>query len=246
MYGCIVCTIILFLLLALLFVKHRRVQSELNRTRKLFDVSLQVNSTIKKRELLRTIMETTENVMNAEASSIILVDQPKEELYFEIATGEKGKEVKEIRLKMGEGIAGWVAMSGEPVRVDDASCDSRWSNKVATKLDYPTRNLLCVPVASGGETIGVLQVLNKKMGKHFNQKDLRLLEMIAAPIAIALENALLYEALEQSIQTLKETTAAKERIESELKIAREIQMSFLPNHLLIGRGSSRRRDYRKV
>ncbi|MDB5053992.1 MAG: hypothetical protein JWM44_2042 [Bacilli bacterium] len=204
---------------------------ELQRTKTLFEVSLQLNSTLNKKDLLQIIMSTTAKVLHAEASSIILLDQLTGELYFEVATGEKETEIKEIRLKMGEGIAGWVAETGKSVKIDHASNDPRWSNKVSSRLDFPTRNLLCVPVISRGEIMGVLQVLNKKRGSHFSAKDLLLLETIASPTAIALENAYLYETLEKSIQSLKEAAALKERMERELQIAQEIQMSFLPQKL---------------
>ena len=112
----------------------------------LFDVSLEVNSTIRKQDLLVKIMETSSRIMNAEASSVILVDEEKGELFFDLALGEKGDEVREIRLKIGEGIAGWVAQTGESVKIDDAAQDERWSSKVAKRVDYPTRSMLCVPL----------------------------------------------------------------------------------------------------
>lgn len=204
-----------------LYARSWFLQRELHRTRSLFEVSLNINSTLMKDELLKVIMATTAQVLKAEGSSVILVDRDKGELYFELATGEKGEEVKEIRLKMGEGIAGWVAESGESVKIDDATQDPRWSNKVAKKVEYPTRNLLCVPINNRGVIIGVLQVINKRSGRPFSYRDLQLLQSIAAPTAVALDNASLYEALRQ-------TTAAKERMESELSIGKEIQMSFLP------------------
>ncbi|MCI3920991.1 SpoIIE family protein phosphatase [Paenibacillus sp. TRM 82003] len=202
--------------------------NEWRRTRTLFQVSLRLNSTIKRKELLRIIMETAEKTLRAEGSSIILLDKERQELYFEVATGEKGDEVREIRLRVGEGIAGWVAQSGESVLIPNAAKDPRWSNRVSTRVGMPTRNMVCVPVVSNGETLGVLQVINRKYGGTFRKSDLRLLEMIASPAAVALENMLLYEALVKSMETLRETTAAKERMESELKIAQDIQRSFLP------------------
>lgn len=208
--------------------KRRSAELELQRTMQLFDVSLEVNSTIRKQDLLVKIMETSSRIMNAEASSVILVDEEKGELFFDLALGEKGDEVREIRLKIGEGIAGWVAQNGESVKVDDVGQDERWSSKVAKRVDYPTRSLLCVPLVSKGKIIGVLQVLNKRDGAHFSDRDLQLLESIASPAAVSLENAMLYEALEKSIHALKTTTAAKERMESELRIATDIQMGFLP------------------
>ncbi|NRF90906.1 SpoIIE family protein phosphatase [Paenibacillus frigoriresistens] len=230
----IVIGVLLILCLAVVVVwqlserKRRSVELELQRTMQLFDVSLEVNSTIRKQDLLVKIMETSSRIMNAEASSVILVDEEKGELFFDLALGEKGDEVREIRLKIGEGIAGWVAQTGESVKVDDAGQDDRWSSKVAKRVDYPTRSLLCVPLVSKGKIIGVLQVLNKRDGAHFTDRDLQLLESIASPTAVSLENAMLYEALEKSIHALKTTTAAKERMESELRIATDIQMGFLP------------------
>jgi len=208
--------------------RRRIAERELARTLQLFEVSLEVNSTILKRDLLQKIMETSERIMDAEASSVILVDPEKGDLFFELALGGKGDEVREIRLRMGEGIAGWVAETGQPVKIDDAARDERWSSKVANRVDYPTRTMLCVPLMSKGEVIGVLQVLNKRGGKIFTDRDLKLLQSIAAPAAMSLENAMLYDALEKSLHALKDTVAAKERMESELRIASQIQMGFLP------------------
>jgi len=202
------------------------------RTLILQNVGLQLNSTIKRKELLRIIMETAAETMKAEGSSIILVDEEKGDLYFEVATGEKNEEVKQIRLAKGEGIAGWVAETGRSVLVADPSKDPRWSNRVSVKVNVPTRNMLCVPVVSNGRMLGVLQVINRKGRRGFHRSDLKLLEMIAVPTAVALENMLLYEALLRAMENIRETTAAKERIESELKIAQDIQRGLLPGEAL--------------
>ncbi len=212
--------------------KRQSAELELERTMQLFDVSLEVNSTIRKQDLLIKIMETSSRIMNAEASSVILVDEEKGELFFDLALGAKGDEVREIRLKIGEGIAGWVAQTGKSVKIDDAARDERWSSKVAKRVEYPTRNMLCVPLVSKGKIIGVLQVLNKRGDAPFTDRDLQLLESIASPTAASLENAMLYDALEKSVHALKVTTAAKERMESELRIATDIQMGFLPRKSL--------------
>jgi len=230
----VVAVVLLFvcLILILLWQINRRqrlvTERELGRTMQLFDVSLEVNSTIRKQDLLAKIMETSSRIMKAEASSVILIDEEKGELYFDLALGKKGDEVREIRLKLGEGIAGWVAQSGQSVKVDDAAKDERWSGKVAKRVDYPTRNMLCVPLISKDKIIGVLQVLNKREGTHFTDRDLKLLESVASPIAASLENAMLYDALEKSMHALKTTTAVKERMESELRIAADIQMGLVP------------------
>lgn len=212
-----------------------RQRAERRRAATLLEVSLRLGSTIKRKELLELIMTTTARTLQAEGSSVLLLDEEKEELYFEVATGEKHDEVKQIRLKASEGVAGWVASNGQPVLINDPKSDARWSNRVSTRVQVPTRNMLCVPVRSNGKLLGVLQVINKQGARGFNRKELRLLEMIASPAAIALENMLLYEALAKSMEELRVTTAVKERMESEMKIARDIQRSFLPEeHLRMG------------
>ncbi|GAA3405680.1 GAF domain-containing SpoIIE family protein phosphatase [Paenibacillus hodogayensis] len=215
--------------------RRRALEAELSRTMQLFEVSLEMNSTIRKQDLLQRIMDTSARALQAEASSVILVDPETGDLFFELATGLKGEEVRRIRLKMGEGIAGWVAENGKSLKIDDAAGDPRWSSKVSSRVEYPTRNLLCVPIFSKGSVIGVLQVLNKRNGRHFTERDMLLLESIAAPTAVSLENAMLYDALEKSIDALKSTVAVKERMESELQIAQRIQMGFLPVRLSRGR-----------
>jgi serine phosphatase RsbU (regulator of sigma subunit) len=205
---------------------------EWRRTATLQQVGLQLNSTIKRDELLRIIMETTAETMRAEGSSVILADEERGDLYFQVATGERNDEVREIRLKKGEGIAGWVFEHRTPVRIADATRDPRWSSRVADRVNIPTRSMLCVPVISNGKILGVLQVINKKGGGRFSRRDLRLLEMIASPAAVALENMMLYEALIRTMEEVRVTTAAKERMESELKIAQDIQRSWLPGESL--------------
>lgn len=194
---------------------------ELQRTMQLFDVSLEVNSTIQKQDLLIKIMETSSRIMNAEASSVILVDEEKGELFLTLRWVKRAMKSAKFASKSVKASPGWVAQTGQSVKIDDAAQDERWSSKVAKRVDYPTRSMLCVPLASKGKIIGVLQVLNKRDDVHFTDRDLQLLESIASPIAASLENAMLYDVLEK-------TTAAKERMESELRIATDIQMGFLP------------------
>lgn len=206
-----------------LYLRHR-----VRSAKALFEISMMLNSTLKRREQMEIIMNSAKRVLPVEAASVLLVDAATNELFFELAQGEKGEEVKEIRLEPGEGIAGHVAISGESVVVNDASVDPRWSNRVAQRTGFVTRNLLTVPIVNQGRIEGVLQVINKKNNRKFTDRDRLLLERVAGPMAVALENARLYEQLEQSMQALQMTTAIKERLESELQIAGGIQMSFLP------------------
>lgn len=194
----------------------------------LFEISMSLNSTLKRREQLEIIMNSAKKVLPVEAASVLLVDPDTGELFFEMAQGEKGEAVREIRLAPGEGIAGHVAETGAGVIVNDAASDPHWSNRVAQRTGFVTRNLLTVPIVNQGRIEGVLQVINKMGNRKFNFRDRMLLERVAKPMAVALENARLYQQLEQSMEALQTTTAIKERLESELQIAGGIQMSFLP------------------
>src|SRR3989338_7229857 len=92
----------------------------------LADVDALLNSTLDQKVIRKRAMEAITLLMDAEAGSLLLVDDEKRELYFEVALGEKGDKVKEIRLKIGEGIAGWVAECGEPLLINDVKKDPRF------------------------------------------------------------------------------------------------------------------------
>ncbi len=84
-----------------------------------------LTSSLQLDQVLRTIMQKVDEFLHPDTWSLLLMDEPKQELYFEIATGEGSAALKEIRIKMGQGIAGWVALSGEVVFVPDTCSDSR-------------------------------------------------------------------------------------------------------------------------
>jgi len=115
-----------------------------------------------------------------------------------VALGERGEQVKEIRLAMGEGIAGWVAEIGQPLIVNDVQKDPRFSRKADDKSAFKTRNMICVPVKIRDKVSGVLQAINKLNGQPFTQWDLEEFGSLAAQVAIAIENANLYKELKEA------------------------------------------------
>lgn len=165
-----------------------------------------LNSTLDPREVQKRAMESATELMKAEVGSLLLVDEKSNDLYFEVALGEKGAKVKEIRLKMGEGIAGWVAQNGEPLVIDDVTKDPRFSGKADEKSKFATKNMICVPVMIKEKIIGVLQAINKKEGV-FSGKDLELFQMLANQVAIAIDNARLMEELRQTFYDTAEALA---------------------------------------
>lgn len=161
--------------------------------RKFQEISALLNSSLKQSEIRRRAIEAATLLMEAEAGSLLLLDEPTGELYFEVALGEKGKEVREIRLKPGEGIAGHVVQTGVPVIVNDVQKDPRFSRVADDKSGFVTRNMVCVPVKARTKILGALQAINRKGGGLFADEDLQTFVSLGHQVGIAIENANLYD-----------------------------------------------------
>ncbi len=167
--------------------------------------------------LLRAIIEETTAVMGAERSSLFLIDRERNEMWAKIA---QGVEVIEIRFPLGVGVAGVVGMSGEIINIPDAYRDARFNPEFDRKTGFRTKGILCGPLKNmRGETIGAIQVLNRKEGL-FSSEDETLLAALSAHAAVAIENADLYRrlsvlnlSLERKVEErTAELTTANERL----------------------------------
>ena len=183
---------------------------EKSKLHSLMEVAALINSSLDPAEIKRLAVETATRCVGADAASLLLLDPETDELYFEAATGEKGAQLKEIRLKPGQGIAGWVARRGGAMIIDDVRGDRRFNAEVDRTTGYETRTMIVVPVASKERMLGVLQAINKKEG-HFTDDDLEMLETLAHQVGAAIENALLYQ--EQRETLLGVTMAFAEALE---------------------------------
>ena len=144
--------------------------------------------------LLQLILSDVTKVMEADRSSLFLVDQERNELWSKIA---QGLEVREIRIKIGMGISGYVAQTGKTVNIQDAYNDPRFNQETDRRTGYRTETILCVPMQNKmDEVIGVLQVLNKRDGV-FTKEDEDLLLALSSQAAVAIENAILYEDIQK-------------------------------------------------
>jgi Nif-specific regulatory protein len=156
-------------------------------------ISTLINSTFNINEVLNRIMDSAKSVVKAEASSLLLIDESNNTLYFHVALGDKGEEVKKFTLKMGEGIAGWVAKYSKPLLVPDVQSDKRFFKDISKQINFKTQSILCVPLKLKNKTIGVLEVINKIGGTSFTKDDQSLLETFSNLAAIAIENARHYQ-----------------------------------------------------
>ena len=146
--------------------------------------------------LLNKIAVKARYFLNCEESSIFLYNALKEELYFEIATGEKQEELKKIVLKKGEGIVGWVAEHEECLIINDCSADPRFTSKTDLKTNFKTHSIVGVPVRQDNKLLGVLEAINKIDGK-FENNDREMLEYISRFVSIPLQNAMLFKKITQ-------------------------------------------------
>ncbi|MBI2848863.1 MAG: GAF domain-containing protein [Chloroflexi bacterium] len=177
--------------------------------RLLYDVGIAMNSILVLRDLLDEVMRRGQVALGAEACSVLLVDEEKKELYFEVAKGEAGKVLEQVRMGMDQGIAGWIATHGRSLVVNDVTQYPQFYKKIDDSVGFVTRSILGVPLFARGRTIGVIEVLNKKDLADFTQEDLELLTALSADVAIAIDNARLYQAvLDGYLDTIKALAAS--------------------------------------
>lgn len=169
----------------------KRIVEALYRVHRLISAITDLNS------LLAQIMIESRAVARAEACSLMLYDEATEELYFQVALGDKGDQLalmRDIRLKLGQGIAGATASTRQSINVPDVRQDPRFYSEADETSHFTTRSLLAVPMLDRDQLIGVIEVVNKTDGPAFTTADLHVMEMFSTLAASAITNARLIEA----------------------------------------------------
>jgi signal transduction histidine kinase/putative methionine-R-sulfoxide reductase with GAF domain len=179
----------------------------LHKLKALTQASATINSNRELRPLLDQIMREAQAMMRAEASSVFLIDERTSDLVMTVAQGPKGPVLANLRLKRGEGIAGWVVTHGETLLVADVDSDPRFAGRVDAYSGFKTRDILCVPLQLRGQVLGVVEVLNHLGGESFRPSDGEVLQSLASMAAVAIDNATLYDNLEARAQRLNRELA---------------------------------------
>ena len=144
--------------------------------------------------VLDEIVETAANVTRSQAASLFVLDEERNDLVFQVALGEKADSVKNFRVPLGRGIAGYVAVTGQPIAVADTSQDPRFAPDIGKAIGYVPKTILCVPLYLNGRVIGVLELLDKAGGTPFSSADMDLLVRFANLAALALDQSrLMYD-----------------------------------------------------
>jgi Nif-specific regulatory protein len=182
-----------------------RSRPDAERLQTLIEINSLINSEVQDgKTLLTRILESATRLTGGEASSLLLVNRDDGRLYFEIALGTKGQEVQKYSLRMGEGIAGWVAENRTSLIVNDVDQDNRFYSDISKKVGYPTDSILAVPMLLKDTCIGVIEIINKRDGGSFDDDDLQWLEVFAGQAAIALRNAEEYQKVRNEVHALQD------------------------------------------
>jgi Nif-specific regulatory protein len=179
-------------------------QYVVNKLFSLLQAAQEVSSTRDKTKLLEAIVCSATKVVECRNSCLMLLRPESEELVAYVVVGADKNHMQEVRFKVGEGIAGWVAKHGEPVLSNDVQHDPRYSHKLDQITDIPLQSILCLPLASKGKVLGVLNIINKPEGGRFTEEDLHLAQAFAEQVSIAIENANLYDAMSKENKILRE------------------------------------------
>lgn len=139
-------------------------------------------------DLVTAVASTAMRMFGAQACSLALLTDDDTELVFTTVVGAGSDRVRGLRLPSGQGIAGWVAMSGQPLVVSDLQRDPRWAG-AAPDVGYTPRSILAAPVATSERLLGVLEVLDRSEDRPEAAADLELLALVADQAALALEGA---------------------------------------------------------
>ncbi|MBW2257921.1 MAG: GAF domain-containing protein, partial [Deltaproteobacteria bacterium] len=179
-----------------------------------------VGSTLHIDALLQVVMEKVTTLVDADRSTLYIVDRKRDELWSKVVQGD---EVKEIHLRIGEGIAGWVAKTGDGILLQDAYRDARFDQSWDQDSGYRTRSLICVPLRNKDDrVVAVIQCLNKAHG-FFTDHDRELLRAVGGQVGVAIENAFLYEELLARNEALRTAETQLTQANAELEILYDVE-----------------------
>jgi len=188
------------------------------------EVSRTINSTLDLPVVLDLIMNKVIELLNVEAGSLLLVDEERGDLVFQVTLGTPlSHSLTGRRHPMGKGIAGYVAQTGQSQIVNNVTADPRWNQEVDQEIGFMTRSILCVPMISRDRVIGVIEVINHRDGSPFRESEASLLTNFAAQAAVAIENARLYTRTDQALARRVEELSTMQRIDRQLNATLEFE-----------------------
>ncbi|PYV45368.1 MAG: sensor domain-containing diguanylate cyclase [Acidobacteria bacterium] len=189
-----------------------------------------LTSTLDLQEVLTLIMGKISELQKPSTWSLLLIDEKKQELHFQIAIGKNSSNIKDVRIKIGQGLVGWVAQTGEAAIINDVSGDPRFLPEIDGIFHPHIKSIVCVPLKSKERTLGVIELINCFEGT-FPNEDLSMLTSLADYAAIAIENAMYVKRIQELTITDDCTNLYNSRyfnymIDSELSRSKRYNYNF--------------------
>ncbi len=178
---------------------------ELKTLHRFLNIISKIHASLTIEQVLRNILVELVSLAGAEAGSLWEVQPGEGKLVLRVVIGEAEEVLRGKSLRIGEGLAGWVARTGEAVIVPDVKKDGRWLSDFDRISNFNTKDMLVIPLKGTEGVIGVVQLINSASPSGFTSEQLRLVELLSGPFSVALENAKLYEKIKR---LFKETALA--------------------------------------
>ena len=199
---------------------HDRVELLQKRFKCIQNIAAALGSSLQMDEVLHTVAEQVTTMLDSSRATVFLVDEETRNLVAKVIIGP---ELKDLVLRPGQGIAGWVAQTGKTLNVKDAYKDKRFDPTFDRMSGFRTRTILCQPMVTyGGKIVGVIQVLNKKKG-YFTMGDQDLLSTITTQASITIENSKFFTQLHDANLNLREAQENLKRNYGRLETLYRIQ-----------------------
>ena len=184
-------------------------ERQLHNLSKLVEINRIINSTLDIGKLLTLIMEIIKEIMETEASTLLLYEEETDDLVFKVAISDVGDKLQEkYRVKVGQGIAGWVARERKSIYVNDVYQDDRFEPDFDKKTGFTTRAILCAPLLFKGKLLGVIQAINPVNRPRFTDEDMNLFKSFADQAVLAVQNAIFFQNALEEVRIKHELTAA--------------------------------------
>jgi diguanylate cyclase (GGDEF)-like protein len=188
----------------------------------LLEMSREISSQIPIRTVVKRLSMRLKLLLNADECSIMILDDGRKELAFSESTGLTRWELQNIRFRVGEGIAGWVARHKKPQLVPDCSTDPRFVNIANQKR--PMVSMICVPLLIKRRVIGVVSLTTRESGHVFTENEMEVAVLLSAHISLALENNRLYEiSVSDGLTNLYNRRYLEQRLSKEISYARRFR-----------------------
>lgn len=176
-----------------------QLKQELQSLLQVMEVTGRASLLVSNDALLRSIVEAAACIFHAAAASILLVNEAERVLEFRVATGAANQDLVGMRFPLEQGIAGYVAMTGQPIAISNVEQDTRFNREFARSTGYVPRSILAMPLISASRVLGVMEVLDKMDAPSFGMQDMELLGIFAGQAAMAIEMSQQMEHLEDAL-----------------------------------------------